>query len=183
MKKIFTVMVLLLSFFVTIAEIYSLEGNWQSNDGIKFRLISSGYDEDTKTVYVGLELKVDDEWYLYSNKKTEFGQSLNIDFESEGLELVKIHWPAADLYKSKVGKRNIKSYIYSGYVLIPAKFNLKKVKNFEGTGEVEVSAKVKYSICKDNYICIPGEVNLGLDLSAKIVDKSLLRLIMDWFNK
>jgi DsbC/DsbD-like thiol-disulfide interchange protein len=139
----------------------ALANPWVPSNNSKARLVSGTVEIDGKpTLLAGVQLRLDGGWKTYWRNPGDSGVPPSFDWsKSKNLKTAEVLYPAPHRFADASGT----SIGYGGDVTFPVKLVP------ERAGEpVQLALSLNYGLCKD--LCIPNEVNLGLDLPADALD-------------
>ena len=140
---------------------------------VSAKLISAQADiSPGQEFYVGILLKMEDEWHTYWRNPGDAGLATTVDWElPAGFTAGDILWPLPE----KDVTSDVVSYYYDDEVAL-----LTKIKAPEDIPEkIEIKGKVKWLMCKEK--CIPGSEEVSLFLvdgpEARKVSKRHVKMI------
>lgn len=168
---------ILLSFILLIACLIPVYSNaviteWEQHEGLEFRIVSSGYNEDNH-LNLGLHFKPTDDWHIYWQNPGDAGTPPTITrLESENIsDLPTILWPAP---KRKIDiisdDYQLQSFIYDTETLLPVSYKVKDISK-----ETIIDIEIDYALCKD--VCIPMKDTFKLVIPPNYINTDISELI------
>jgi DsbC/DsbD-like thiol-disulfide interchange protein len=124
----------------------------------KVQLVSCGSIPPTGPLWVGVLFQLDEGWHIYWQNPGDSGEPPKIQWKLPPYwRASEIRWPRPIL----LGEGSVRDYGYEGQVVLMTMLQLP----YPVTSPVELSATVKYVVCRE--ICIPGkaEVTLAVPVS------------------
>ena len=142
--------------------------DWQSVMGGAVRLVSADVLEDGSYLG-GVEFMLEEGWHTYWRYPGEAGIPPVLDFSSsENLGDIEVLYPVPERYDDGYST----SIVYHHGVVLPL-----RIKPAQSDKPVQLSAKMFFGVCSD--ICVPGEVELALDLSPVAKADERIRTIIE----
>ncbi|MCG8442415.1 MAG: thioredoxin family protein [Caulobacterales bacterium] len=134
-----------------------MSSEWSVNEQGKLRLVSAVEGVgDRKSLALGLEFKLQPGWKIYWRSPGDAGYPPRIDWDkSENVASAQFEWPVPERF-SVLG---LETLGYKNEVILPL-----KVEPAEPGKPVTLRADISYLTCDE--ICVPHQVQLGLDLPA-----------------
>ena len=136
---------------------------WVSSTESKVRLVSGAVELDGKPrLLAGVQLRMDGGWKTYWRNPGDSGVPPSFDFTgSKNLKLAAVLYPAPHRFADAAGT----AIGYDDEVVFPVRVTP------EREGEpIELKLALSYGLCKT--LCIPNDVNLGLQLPADAASHS-----------
>jgi DsbC/DsbD-like thiol-disulfide interchange protein len=136
---------------------------WVSSTESKVRLVSGAVELDGKPrLLAGVQLRMDGGWKTYWRNPGDSGVPPSFDFTgSKNLKLAEVLYPAPHRFADADGT----AIGYDDEVVFPVRVTP------EREGEpIELKLALSYGLCKT--LCIPNDVNLGLQLPADAASHS-----------
>jgi DsbC/DsbD-like thiol-disulfide interchange protein len=136
---------------------------WVSSTDSKVRLVSGAVELDGKPCLLGgVQLRMNGGWKTYWRNPGDSGVPPSFDFTgSKNLKLAEVLYPAPHRFADADGT----AIGYDDEVVFPVRITP------EREGEpIELKLALSYGLCKT--LCIPNDVNLGLELPADVASHS-----------